>query len=179
MHLPENKVESIDIGIFIKNRLKRVLPDGQNQFKEIVLFYHVNPRYAFNRIAEYFHKIEKILINGFRQIEENLLKVSFTVSLCMGYEIFIPAWQVDLLVEPFNKKQEMIFGTLNYWEGGIKVAGKLNNKKVKGVGFMEIVGTPMKKSALKVYLNKFKKEMTNRPWQKLSQEISAKFKAYK
>ncbi len=97
----------------------------------------------------------------------------------LGYQISIPDWKIDLEVEPFNKKQEIIFGALSYWEGGIKVSGKLNNKKVKGVGFMEIVGTPMKKNTLKVYLNKFKKEITNNPWQKISKEFSKKFKAYK
>jgi predicted secreted hydrolase len=97
----------------------------------------------------------------------------------LGYEIAIPDWGVNLEVEPFNKKQEMIFGTINYWEGGIKVKGSIANKKVRGDGFMELVGTPMKKNVFNVYLKKFQKELLNQPWQKLSQGINEKLKPYK
>ncbi len=97
----------------------------------------------------------------------------------LDYEIIIPAFDLNLLVKPFNKKQEMIFGTINYWEGGIEIKGSLKGKKIKGQGFMEIVGSPMKKNALNIYLNKFKKEILNHPLKSFSQELDRKFKAYK
>jgi len=97
----------------------------------------------------------------------------------LGYEISLPDWQASLNIKPFNKKQEMIFGSINYWEGGIEIEGKIKNKKVQGKGFMELVGSPMRKSALKVYLNKFKKQVLNQPIKTITQELSDKLKAYK
>ena len=40
------------------------------------------------------------------------------------------------------KNQEILFGSINYWEGPIVAEGFLGNKKVTGVGFMELVGYP-------------------------------------
>jgi len=40
------------------------------------------------------------------------------------------------------KDQEMIYGAINYWEGPLDVTAKIRGKKVKGVGFMELVGYP-------------------------------------
>ncbi len=97
----------------------------------------------------------------------------------LNYEIFIPDFDMQLTVMPFNKKQEMIFGAINYWEGGIGIEGILKDKKIKGQGFMELVGSPMKKSALNIYLNKYKNDILSHPFRKFSQELDKKFKAYK
>jgi predicted secreted hydrolase len=75
----------------------------------------------------------------------------------LGYEIFLPDWNLKLTAKPCNKAQEMIFGTINYWEGGMDIQGQLNDKKIRGQGFLELVGSPMKKSLMRVYLNKFEK----------------------
>ena len=96
----------------------------------------------------------------------------------LDYEIYLPDWDLKLNVKPLNRKQEMVFGPLNYWEGPIKVEGMYFGKKISGQGFLEITGCPMKKSVLKVYLNKFKKDLTNHPLKKISKEISERFKAY-
>ena len=40
------------------------------------------------------------------------------------------------------RDQEIVFGQINYWEGPIKAAVKVNGGKVKGKGFMELVGYP-------------------------------------
>ncbi|MCX6746231.1 MAG: hypothetical protein NTX00_04435 [Candidatus Parcubacteria bacterium] len=77
----------------------------------------------------------------------------------LGYEIYLPDWDIKLEAEPINKKQEMIFGPLNYWEGAIKVQGKYKDKKVSGQGFLEITGVPMRKSLFNIYLKKFNKEI--------------------
>lgn len=34
----------------------------------------------------------------------------------------------------------MIFGQINYWEGPMKVVVNINGEKVKGKGYMELVG---------------------------------------
>lgn len=80
----------------------------------------------------------------------------------LGYELYLPDWNIKLEVEPINKKQEMIFGPLNYWEGAIKVEGECGGKKVKGQGFLEITGVPMRKSLFNVYMNKLDKEIRKR-----------------
>ncbi len=60
----------------------------------------------------------------------------------LSWKILIPSKNIELYVRPIIKNQEMRFGSLNYWEGPIKVTGKIKNKKVKGVGFLELVGRP-------------------------------------
>ncbi|MBD3359919.1 MAG: hypothetical protein GF365_04410 [Candidatus Buchananbacteria bacterium] len=97
----------------------------------------------------------------------------------LNYEIYLPDWQINLEVKSFNRQQEMIFGTINYWEGGIEVQGKIKNKKVKGLGFMELVGSPMKKSVYQIYLNKIKKEILNNPIKSFSNELAKQLKVYK
>ncbi|OGY42308.1 MAG: hypothetical protein A2Y82_04940 [Candidatus Buchananbacteria bacterium RBG_13_36_9] len=80
----------------------------------------------------------------------------------LGYDIYLPDWGIKLIAEPVNKKQEIIFGPLNYWEGAIKVEGECAGKKVSGQGFLEITGVPMKKSLFKIYMNKLEKEIRKR-----------------
>lgn len=53
-------------------------------------------------------------------------------------KITIPELNLELESIPFNKSQEMIFGNISYWEGGVEIKGKLNGKAVKGKGFLEI-----------------------------------------
>lgn len=50
--------------------------------------------------------------------------------------------EANLLIETESlvKDQEMIFGQINYWEGPMKVKARMNGKKLKGRGFMELVG---------------------------------------
>jgi len=61
---------------------------------------------------------------------------------CLEYTIRIPDFDLEIETEPFKKEQEMIFGNIKYWEGGIKVKGKLKNKKVEGIGFSELLTSP-------------------------------------
>ena len=51
----------------------------------------------------------------------------------------------------------MIFGSINYWEGPMKIKGLVNGKKANGKGFMELVGYPMTKPLISPYNTKFKK----------------------
>jgi predicted secreted hydrolase len=58
------------------------------------------------------------------------------------WEIIIPGKNIKLKVEAKIKDQEMVFGTINYWEGPLKVEGTVGGEKVGGFGFMELVGYP-------------------------------------
>lgn len=69
----------------------------------------------------------------------------------VSWRIEIPSKEIDLVVKPLIKKQEVIFGAINYLENPLKVSGKTKGKRVKGQGFMELVGYPAQKSRIKVY----------------------------
>jgi len=72
----------------------------------------------------------------------------------LSWRIEIPSMDIDLEVKPSIKNQEMIFGTIQYWEGPLTVSGIFNNKKVEGVGFLELVGRQSQYFNLKFYKNK-------------------------
>jgi len=78
-------------------------------------------------------------------------------SYPLSWEIKIPQIKAILTVSPILKKQEMVHGIINYWEGAIKILGTINNNPILGSGFMELVGYPMKKSILKQYEEKIEK----------------------
>ena len=75
----------------------------------------------------------------------------------LSWKIQVPSKKIDVVVNPIINSQEMVFGSMNYWEGPIKVKGKVNNKKVKGKGFMELVGYPSTKLFAKFYKPELKK----------------------
>lgn len=56
------------------------------------------------------------------------------------WKIEIPDRKINLKVSALVKNQEIIFGSINYWEGPLAVSGLFKGKKVKGMGFMELVG---------------------------------------
>lgn len=63
--------------------------------------------------------------------------------------IYPTSWVIEIKeagilikTKAFVKNQEMIFGQINYWEGPMQVEAIINKKKVKGLGFMELVGYP-------------------------------------
>lgn len=93
--------------------------------------------------------------------QEHTSKVKFTplgikwtspktkAKYVLSWRIEIPSKNINLEVKPLIKNQELIFGTINYWEGPLTVKGIFNNKKVKGVGFLELVGRPSQYSNIK------------------------------
>jgi len=58
----------------------------------------------------------------------------------LEWDIEIPEFKISFSAKAFIKHQEMIFGALNYWEGPLDVKAKVNNKKITGQGFAELVG---------------------------------------
>lgn len=60
------------------------------------------------------------------------------------WKIEIPEKQMEFVVRPPVKTQEMIFSVINYWEGPLEVVGKIKEETVRGQGFMELVGRQAK-----------------------------------
>lgn len=69
----------------------------------------------------------------------------------LEWRINIPSIKLILETKPVAKNQEVVFGEINYWEGAINVTGNYGNKKVKGKGFMELVGYEIQKSKVQIY----------------------------
>lgn len=74
----------------------------------------------------------------------------------LWWNIQIPSWKIDLETKPLIENQEMIFSIINYWEGPINIRGRINSSQIKGKGFMELVGFPIKKTWIKQYEEDFK-----------------------
>lgn len=66
------------------------------------------------------------------------------------WQIEIPSKKIILRAEPEIKAQEMIFGTINYWEGPMKYRGGVDGEEVKGQGFLELVGRPIQYGAMQL-----------------------------
>jgi predicted secreted hydrolase len=61
-------------------------------------------------------------------------------SYPLAWEIKIPEADLTIKTKSLMKDQEMIFGQINYWEGPMDASIMIHDKKVKGKGFMELVG---------------------------------------
>lgn len=87
----------------------------------------------------------------------------------LEYSIKIPELDIFLEISPIRKAQEVIFGSINYWEGGINICGKIKNRPVKGKGFMELLPNSKNKKFIRAIIQELKKnsfsgnlkEMTN------------------
>jgi len=79
----------------------------------------------------------------------------------LSWEIKIPKERVILEVESLINNQEVNFGTINYWEGALNVQGKIGDRKVKGEGFMELVGYPSDYTKLKFLKDEFNWALKN------------------
>ncbi len=121
--------------------------DGKNKTYLATISYSNNRQVSTNNI-------KLTPINTIWQ--SNITKAKYPLS----WKIEIPSKNIELEVKSLIKKQEMIFGTINYWEGPLTVKGIMNKKKVKGVGFLELVGYPMGISRLKFYKKETEKIIT-------------------
>jgi predicted secreted hydrolase len=69
----------------------------------------------------------------------------------LSWKIEIPSKRIALDIKPLIKNQEVLFGAINYWEGPLDVTGTVKGKRVKGQGFLELVGYPKEVSDIKVF----------------------------
>jgi predicted secreted hydrolase len=60
----------------------------------------------------------------------------------LSWNIEIEEANIVVEAKALMKDQEMIFGQINYWEGPMEVIATIDGKKIKGKGFMELVGYP-------------------------------------
>ena len=88
----------------------------------------------------------------------------------LSWTIAVPQKDILLTTSALLPDQEMIFGSINYWEGGINVVGTIGGKKVKGVGFMELAGYPSNYNFLLLAGKSVNK--------KLQEEISTRIKGF-
>jgi predicted secreted hydrolase len=100
--------------------------------------------------SEYFREVI------FTPIGKKWISVKTKAAYPLAWTIEIPEKKIKLQVEPLIKNQEIIFGTINYWEGPLAVSGVFAGKKVEGRGFLELVGRP---SQYKTY-NFFKENLS-------------------
>ena len=96
----------------------------------------------------------------------------------LAWKIEIPSKNIKLEVKPLLKTQEMLFGTINYWEGATKVSGYIDNKKVEGQGFLELMGCPMGISNIKI-LEKEAEEVFSKSIHKAENKIKRFFRNIK
>jgi predicted secreted hydrolase len=73
-------------------------------------------------------------------LEKNWVSPKSKAVYPLVWKIKIPAKNIELNLTTKIDNQEMLFGSINYWEGPLRVEGNFDGKKVKGVGFMELVG---------------------------------------
>ncbi len=69
----------------------------------------------------------------------------------LDWEIAIPSEKIKLRAKALLPNTEMLLGTINYWEGPMEFSGTVKKKKVKGQGFMELVGYKTDKSKMKIF----------------------------
>ena len=77
----------------------------------------------------------------------------------LSWSIEIPEASITIDTSAMLKSEEMIFGQINYWEGPMKVTMKTAQGKVKGQGFMELVGYPSDYNYLTLVENEIEKSI--------------------
>lgn len=97
-----------------------------------------------NQKAEFAHDL---ILSAKKTWKSPITKTEYPIS----WKIIVPSKKIELDVEAILPNQEIIFGSMNYWEGPIKVRGIIGSLNVKGNGFMEIVGENPKNSKLSMY----------------------------
>jgi len=107
--------------------------------------YFADISYSDNR-QEHYKEIEIIPSN--QQWVSPKSKATYPLS----WKIKIPAKNIDLNLMAKIENQEMLFGSINYWEGPLRVEGSFDGEKITGVDFMELVGYPSQYTNVK-YLN--------------------------
>ena len=79
----------------------------------------------------------------------------------LSWKIKVPEFGVDIKVSAVLKDQEVLFSTINYWEGAVRVSGTLRGRKTKAKGFMELASYPMSRSLLRRYRGRLERSLKN------------------
>ncbi len=75
----------------------------------------------------------------------------------LEYVIEIPKMDITIHVSPKRKAQEMVFGSINYWEGSINVKAIIKGKNVTGRGFMELLPSARSNKIINAIAQEIKK----------------------
>lgn len=76
------------------------------------------------------------------------------------WSIKIPSRSIALRLRAEIADCEVLFGTINYWEGPVRIKGTMNGERVDGWGFAELFGYPKTRSALRIYVNELRELAT-------------------
>jgi len=90
------------------------------------------------------------------------------------WRINIPEKKIEIVVKSLNRNQEINYGTINYWEGGLSVEARISGRIVKGQGFAELVGFPRQKKLAAIYQQRFKAEFMKK-WNGFGKEAKKQF----
>ena len=107
--------------------------------------YFADISYSDNR-QEHYKEIEIIPSN------QQWVSPKSKATYSLAWKIKIPTKNIDLNLMAKIENQEMLFGSINYWEGPLRVEGSFDGEKITGVGFMELVGYPSQYGNVK-YIN--------------------------
>ena len=116
--------------------------------------YFADISYSDNR-QEHYKEIEII------PLEKHRISPKSKAVYPLLWKIKIPAKNINLNLTAKIENQEMLFGSINYWEGPLQVDGDFGGEKVRGVGFMELVGYPSQYGNVK-YINDEISKMASR-----------------
>jgi len=93
-----------------------------------------------------------VIVPGKEKFKSKLTKAEYPLS----WDIHIPSQKISLKARALIKKQEMVFGTINYWEGPLIISGSFKGKQVRGQGFAELVGYPSQYNNISLVRGKIK-----------------------
>lgn len=103
--------------------------DGKNKAYLVDLIYPDGKQEHFNKL---------LLTPGKDVWKSKKTKAEYPLS----FTIEILDKNMKFEVRSTMADQEMIYGSINYWEGPLDVTGTEDGQKIKGMGFMELVGYP-------------------------------------
>ena len=113
------------------------------------------------------HAVHAEFLPGERRSKSKETKAEYPLE----WTIRIPEWDAQLHASAMMDDGEMVFGAINYWEGPVRISGRVQGRSVKGVGFMELAGYPYDYN----YLVLAGKNMNAR----IARELAARFKGRK
>ena len=131
--------------IQLDDGMELMIQDYNNQENVYVGIMHKNQKTEF---------ADDLVLMPMKEWKSRLTGARYPIE----WKILVPSKNIELNVTALLKNQEVIFGSLNYWEGPTSISGKINEKKVRGNGFMELAGRKVEKSKIGIYKHQIKEE---------------------